>query len=190
MMRADGDRRERPHKRVVYRALRVPPLFEAGRAPRAGAFLEVQAWEHLGPGQHRQEPQVASAGQNLQPLHEVACQRARAVQSTSLIAPEGHEEVRVAVICQVRAPDEGEQLVHHELAHTDAVRLGETADVAGQALGFGGADANRLQAVEPATRRDRRPRELPLRVDRRSVSAYRRVTPLPPDPVSDGGRPV
>jgi hypothetical protein len=30
----------------------------------------------------------------------------------------------------VRAPDEGEQLVHHELAHADAVRLGETADVA------------------------------------------------------------
>ena len=128
------------------------------------------------------------AGQALKPAHHLARQRASAVESSGLITPEGREQIRVTAIRQVRTAEERHQLADHEVAHADAVCLGEAADVAGQAFGFRGADADRLEGVQTATRRDRRPRKLPLGVDRESVSAYRRPTPLLPDPVSDVGR--
>src|SRR5438874_1771982 len=89
----DGESR-RPPARASTPASRRPraPLaatLEAGWAPRAGAFLEVQAWEHVGPGDHRQEPQVAPAGQYLQSVDQVARQHPSAVQRAALVAPKG-----------------------------------------------------------------------------------------------------
>jgi hypothetical protein len=81
MVRAYGDRRERPDEWVVDGAPAFAPGLEASRAPRAGAFLELMYMQHLGPAQQRQESQVVPAGQALKPSHHLARQGASAVQT-------------------------------------------------------------------------------------------------------------
>src|SRR6266545_3807655 len=136
MARAHSHWRERPDERVVDYAPALAPVLEASRAPRAGALLEQMYWQHGRPGQERQESQIVPTGQALKPAHHLERQGPSAVKSSGLITPESREQVRVAAIGQVRTSEESHHLVDYEIAHADAVCLGEAADVAGQALGF------------------------------------------------------
>src|SRR2546425_11708302 len=71
---AHGHRRERPDEWVVDGLAVVAPILEATWAPRAGCLLQLVYGKDLGPGQQRQESQVAPASLLLESVHHSSSQ--------------------------------------------------------------------------------------------------------------------
>jgi len=155
---ADGYGAQRPEQRVVQGKPVLPPLLITHRAPDAFPAQETHRRQHLTPGQHGEHVQVLLTAEDLHHIHKRPRGRRGAVDGVTVVTPvvllgEGANTAALG--------DERRDLAGDEAAHAQAMRVGQTRDVARQTLRPPRAHPDRRQVVQPRTRCDGRAAAFP-----------------------------